>query len=95
MQSAGEAAAQRLLDLLNSPSFTSYAPSAKARLIELALTRAYGLPVRRSIDVQLSSSDADAVAASLDALRDALPERQSSPRTRVIDPEATDLPEDP
>jgi len=83
LQAAGEEAAQRLLSILRSPQFASYAPTAQKALIELALTRAYGLPVRRSIEVNLSTDDADAVAASLASLRDALPERQSG-RTRPL-----------
>ena len=94
LQASGEQAAQRLLDILQSPRFPSMAPSAQARLIELAMVRAYGLPVRRSVDVQLTSSDADAVAASLQALQDHLPERQGRPRTRVVEGQATNVPED-
>lgn len=77
LQNAGEEAARRLYDLLRSPQFARYAPSAQARLIELGLTRAYGLPVRRSIDLSLTSDDADAVAQSLLDLGASLPERKS------------------
>jgi len=89
LQEAGEQAASKLLDMLKSKAFDSYAPTAKARLIELAFTRAYGLPIRRSVDVSLSSSDADAVAQSLLALRDSLPERRQghAPQSRTIDGE--------
>ena len=80
LQRAGERGAERLLELLESPAFKNYAPSAKARLIELAMVRAYGLPVRRSVEVKLSSDDTDAVAASLASLRDSLPERGPNPR---------------
>lgn len=80
LQQAGEEAAQRLLSLLQSPRFNTFAPTAQKALIELAMTRAYGLPVRRSVEVKLSSDDADAVAASLSALRDSLPERGPVPR---------------
>lgn len=75
LQEAGEEAARLLLAELQSPAFKSYSGAVKRALIDLALTRAYGLPVRRSIDVNLTSNDADAVAASLIALTDALPER--------------------
>lgn len=74
LQDAGELAAARLVEVLRSPAFKSYAPSAQRGLIELALTRAYGLPIRRALNLNLSSNDADAVAASLDDLRAALPE---------------------
>lgn len=77
LQNAGEEAARRLYDLLRSPRFANYSPSAQARLIELGLTRAYGLPVRRSIDLKLTSDDADAVAQSLIDLGASLPERKS------------------
>ncbi len=83
LQEAGEEAAQRLLELLRAPSFKSYAPTAQKALIELALTRAYGLPVRRSVNVDLSTEDSDAIAASLIDLREALPERQRQGRSGV------------
>jgi len=82
---AGEQAAVRLLEALRSPRWSSYAPTSQARLIELAMVRAYGLPVRRSIDVTLTSSDADAVAQSLAALTQSLPERPDIDRDNVID----------
>ncbi len=94
LQEAGEEAAQRLLELLRSPSFKSYAPTAQKALIELALTRAYGLPVRRSVNVDLSTEDSDAIAASLIDLREALPERQRQGRQgTTIDGLATPPPE--
>lgn len=74
LQEAGELAAQRLVSILKGKAFMSYAPSAQRALIELALTRAYGLPVRKALNVNLSTSDADAVAASLADLQQALPE---------------------
>ena len=74
LQEAGEVAAHRLVQLLRSKAFLSYAPTAQKALIELALTRAYGLPVRKALNVNLSTSDADAVAASLADLAQALPE---------------------
>lgn len=77
---AGERGAERLLEMLDSPKFHDFPPSARKSLIELAMTRAYGLPVRRSVEVKLSSDDADAVAASLNSLRDSLPERRPQPR---------------
>lgn len=74
LQQAGEAAAHRLVQIIQSPRFATYAPSAQRGLIELALTRAYGLPVRKALSVTLSTSDADAVAASLADLASDLPE---------------------
>lgn len=80
LQGAGEEAAHRLLELLQPVQFSALAGSVQRALIDLALTRAYGLPVRRSVTVALSSSDTDAVAASLAALADSLPERRAAPR---------------
>lgn len=74
LQEAGEVAASRLVAILKSQAFMTYAPTAQKALIELALTRAYGLPVRKALNVNLSTSDADAVAASLADLAQALPE---------------------
>lgn len=74
LQQAGELAAARLVQILKSPRFAAYAPSAQRGLIELALTRAYGLPIRKALNVNLSTSDADAVAASLADLAANLPE---------------------
>lgn len=74
LQEAGELAAQRLVELLQSPRFPAYSPQAQRGLIELALTRAYGLPIRKALNLNLSTSDADAVAASLNDLVQNLPE---------------------
>jgi len=95
LQEAGELAAERLRDLLASPRFGSFRPSEQRALIDLALTRAYGLPVRRSLSVSLSSSDTDAIAASLIGLQDALPERgDAASQARDVSP-GTEGPEDP
>ena len=80
LQTAGEQAAERLVELLEPRRFNALPGSVQRALLDLALTRAYGLPVRRSVEVRLSSSDTDAVAASLSALRDSLPERRAQPR---------------
>lgn len=80
LQEAGEEAAQRLLELLRSKRFALIPASQQRGLIELALTRAYGLPVRRSVNVSIGKDDLDAIAHSLSGLTDALPERQVSPR---------------
>jgi hypothetical protein len=86
LQQAGELAAQRLVQIIQSPRFTSYAPSAQRGLIELALTRAYGLPVRKALNLNLSSSDADAVAASLADLAGNLPETARQAVREALDP---------
>ena len=80
LQEAGEEAAQRLLELLQPPRFNKLAGSVQRALLDLALTRAYGLPIRRAVSVNLTSDDADAVAASLASLADSLPERRPQPR---------------
>ena len=97
LQEAGELAATRLRDMLASPTFKSYAPAAQRALLDLALTRAYGLPVRRSLSVNLSTSDADAVAASLADLAASLPEygrpqrgERSAPSDALPDAEIPD-----
>lgn len=86
LQQAGETAAARLVQILQSPRFASYAPSAQRGLIELALTRAYGLPIRKALNVNLSSSDADAVAASLSDLAGSLPETARQAVREALDP---------
>lgn len=85
LQQAGELAAARLVQVIQSPRFASYAPSAQRGLIELALTRAYGLPVRKALNVNLSTSDSDAVAASLADLAANLPENARSAVREAID----------
>jgi hypothetical protein len=85
LQQAGDEAAQRLLELLQPVAFSKLAGSVQRSLLDLAFTRAYGLPVRRSLNVDLSSTDADAVAASLQALADTLPERRTT-RAKDITP---------
>lgn len=74
LQQAGETAAARLVAILQSPRFPALPASSQKGLIELALTRAYGLPIRKALNVNLSSTDADAVAASLSDLSQSLPE---------------------
>jgi len=87
LSEAGELAAERLRDLLASPRFKTFRASEQRALIDLALTRAYGLPVRRSLSVSLASADTDAIAASLIHLQDALPERaEAAPQPRDVTP---------
>lgn len=78
LQEAGEVAAERLLTLLSGKKFDSYKPADQRALIDLALTRAYGLPVRRAVQLNLNTDDQDAVAASLNMLsrKITLPERR-------------------
>lgn len=68
LQGAASVAAQRLRDLLEHKSFERLRPSDKARLIELALTRAYGPPIKREMSLTLSGTVSDAVAESLGRL---------------------------
>ena len=85
LQEAGELAAERLVSILRGNAFMSYAPTAQKALIELALTRAYGLPVRKALNVNLSTSDADAVAASLADLGQNLPEHAARQARQTLD----------
>lgn len=72
---AGRLAAKRLREELGAAKFAKLPPAVRRGLIELGLTRAYGLPVKREVTVNLSSNDMDAVAASLALLAEALPEK--------------------
>ena len=89
LQAAGEKAVSRLYQILAGSRFMQMAPTAQKALIELALNRAYGLPVRKSIEVHVDG--ADAIAASLAELDAQLPEMgqpvSSDPRpeTRTSD----------
>ena len=79
VQGSGVEAAHRLSEMLQPTKFNALAAKDKMRLIELAMSRAYGRPdagVKRSVQVQLSASGNDAVAASLARLNKAadLPE---------------------
>ncbi len=92
LQQAGEAAAMRLVAIIRSASFMRMAPTAQKSFIELALTRAYGLPIKKAIQVNLSSKDSDAVSASLNALIGDLPEFRPSASNRDDIPEAEVVP---
>lgn len=81
LQNTGERAANRLYELLEPMRFAKLPASVQRGLLDLALTRAYGLPVRRSVNVSLGKGDLDAVAASLADLTDNLPERSPMGRT--------------
>jgi len=85
---AGAAAAQRLRHLLeHGPAWARLPATTQARLIELALTRAYGAPVAKTLNLSLSSSDADAVAASLAGFAASLPEHGPRPaRPETVSP---------
>jgi hypothetical protein len=85
---AGAAAAQRLRHLLeHGPAWAKLPATTQARLIELALTRAYGAPVAKTLSLSLSSSDADAVAASLAGFAASLPEHGPRPaRPETVSP---------
>jgi len=91
LQESGERAAMRLLEMLSADRFQSYSAAVRARLIDLALTRAYGLPVRRSVSVDLTSNDADAVAAALNDLTSKLPERAAQGRAQGSDGQVIDI----
>jgi len=65
LQEAGQRASERLRDLIAGKSFERLKPADQARLIQLALDRAYGPPVKREMSLTLSGSVSDAVAESL------------------------------
>lgn len=87
---AAELAADRLLaTMADDKGWQAMRPADQKAFIELAFLRAWGAPVSKSLSVELSSSDADAVAASLAGMHAALPEQ----RQRTVEPvEATPLP---
>ena len=68
LSEAGHVAAERLLDLLQSKSFERLKSGDQARLIELALNRAFGPPIKREMSLTLSGTVSDAVAESLSNL---------------------------
>jgi hypothetical protein len=68
LSEAGHVAAERLLDLLQGKSFERLKAGDQARLIELALNRAYGPPIKREMSLTLSGTVSDAVAESLSNL---------------------------
>lgn len=79
LQQAGSLAAERLHELLAAPSFTRLRPSDQIKLIDLALVRAYGPPIKREVSLALSGDVSDAVAESLGRLAAApLPEMSAA-----------------
>ena len=68
LQDSGAMAAQRLSDLLHGKSFERLKVGDQTRLIQLALDRAYGPPIKREMSLQLSGTVSDAVAESLGRL---------------------------
>tara|TARA_R110002167_G_scaffold74809_6_gene209113 strand:- start:1162 stop:1569 length:408 start_codon:yes stop_codon:yes gene_type:complete len=81
LQSAGERAAGKLNDMLSSIKFDRLKPTEQARLVELALNRAYGPPIKREMSLQLTGNVSDAVAASLASLSATdLPELSGKPK---------------
>lgn len=85
LQEAGEAAAERLLELLQPAAFAKLKDGTQKALIDLAMTRAYGLPVKTQVKVV--TGEADAVAASLAQLAGQLPERHGAGDTIDVSPE--------
>ena len=83
VQEIGEHALNRLFEIVSSSSFHRYKGSDQTKLLAMALERAYGkpdAPVRKSLSLNLNTSDSDAVNAALARLSDTatLPEYQSS-----------------
>ena len=70
--SAGEAAAVRLQHMLTDhDQWAALKQGERLRLVELAMNRAYGPPVKREVKLT-GKLDADAVQASLSRLSDAM-----------------------
>jgi hypothetical protein len=60
LQQSGDLAAQHLLNLLSHKRFPNMAVKDQARMIELALSRAYGSPdgaVRKNVHVHIADDD--------------------------------------
>ena len=77
IEKAGLLASAHMVTLLSDTEKLKGQPLAAQRaLVDLALTRAYGLPVRRSLNLNLHGDAADAVQASLNELTNELPERK-------------------
>ena len=85
LQEAGSVAAGRLLDLLHSKAFERLKVGDQTRLIQLALDRAYGPPIKREMSLTLSGTVSDAVSEALAAHAGLdLPEmRTSTARSRA------------
>ena len=70
--------------MIAAKSFERLKPADQARLIEMALNRAYGPPVKREMTLSLSGTVSDAVAESLGRLAAAdLPELRQDRRKRT------------
>lgn len=65
IQQAGHKAAGRLLELLDGREWSKLKAGDKLRLVELAMNRAYGPPIKREQRLELRGDVSDAVAASL------------------------------
>ena len=73
VQEIGEHGLNRLFEIISSPTFYKYKGSDQTKLLAMAIERAYGkpdAPIRKSVNLNLSSSDTDAVNAALSRLSD-------------------------
>ena len=77
LSASGEKAAERLQEMLASKNFHQLRGSDKTNLIRMAFEYAYGkpdAPLKRSVSLNLSSSNADAVQAAMAKLASAAPD---------------------
>ena len=100
VQEIGEHALNRLFEIVSSPTFYKYRGSDQTKLLMMAIERAYGkpdAPVRKSVNLNLSSSDNDAVNAALARLSDNvdLPEYTHTAQNARHRPKSSDYDLDP
>lgn len=100
LQRSGEKAAEKLLDILTSASWAKLPTATQLRVIDLALTRAYGPPIKREVSVALTGKVSDATSDALAAMSgQPLPEyRHHTSKGRADDaidvtPEGSDYPD--
>ena len=83
---AGVLAAKHLVHILSDPKELARHPLAAQRaILDLAITRAYGLPIRKSVTVNLSTSEADAVTQSLQELSSNISPKSKHLKRRIKD----------
>ena len=77
LSACGEKAAERLQEMLASKNFHQLRGSDKTALIRMAFEYAYGkpdAPLKRSVSLNLSSDNTDAIQAAMTKLANAAPD---------------------
>jgi len=77
LSDCGEKAAERLCEMLSDEKFHKLRGSDKTNLIRMAFEYAYGkpdAPLKRSVNLNLSSDNSDAVQSAMAKLAAAVPE---------------------